>query len=66
MPPKGPLPLTQHRATVATASLTLNTTLSGAGVWHFRAGLNEGRETDERKTETERGVLIQGMKEKCD
>lgn len=30
------------------------------------AGLNEGRETDERKTETERGVLNQGMKEKCD
>lgn len=32
----------------------------------MRIGLNEGRETDERKTETERGVLIQGMKEKCD
>lgn len=32
----------------------------------MRAELNEGREADERKTETERGVLIQGMKEKCD
>lgn len=32
----------------------------------MRAELNEGREADESKMETERGVLIQGMKEKCD
>lgn len=55
-----------HRATVAHCQLNTQHNPFWSRCLAMRAELNEGREADERKTETERGILKQGMKEKCD